>query len=136
LIGIKFGLVIGIASGLLNLLPYVGQGAGFAVAMIVAFVNFDGWGRVLAVPLLFGAVQFLESTVITPKVVGNRVGLSPVWALMALIVGGDVGGFLGLLTAIPITGCLRIVLLDLLDVYRTSDFYTEPPRGRSSLEES
>lgn len=135
-IGLEFGLVIGIAAGLLNMLPYVGQGAGFAVAMIVAAVHFDGWGRVIAVPSLFMAVQFLESTVITPKIVGDKVGLSPVWALMALIVGGDVGGFLGLLTAIPIAGCLRIFILDMLEIYRASDFYKEDSSGRSSLEES
>lgn len=123
LMGIKFGLFIGILSGLLNIIPYLGQATGLGLALVMALVDFTGWGRILMVPLFFGVVNYLEGTFLTPRIVGDKVGLSPVQTILALIVGGEIAGFLGLLIAIPTAGCLKALALDLIEAYRRSKMY-------------
>jgi predicted PurR-regulated permease PerM len=125
LLGIKFGLFIGLLAGLLNIIPYLGQATGLVLSLIMALVDFNGWGRLAAIPILFGAANFIEGTFITPKIVGDKVGLSPVQTIVALIIGGQAAGFLGLLIAIPVAGSIKVFLLDLIERYRRSEFYRD-----------
>jgi predicted PurR-regulated permease PerM len=85
---VKFGLVIGLLAGLLNIIPYLGQITGLALSLIMALVDFTGWGRLAAVPVLFAVGNFVEGNFITPKIVGDKVGLSPMQTILALIPGG------------------------------------------------
>jgi predicted PurR-regulated permease PerM len=125
-IGIKFGVVIGLAAGLLNVIPYVGQATGLVLSLIMALVDYRGAGPLIAVPILFGVANFLEGNFITPRIVGNKVGLTPIWSIISLIVGGELAGFGGILVAIPVAGCIRVVLLDLTERYRRSELYRSP----------
>lgn len=123
LLGVKFGLLIGLLTGLLNLIPYIGQLSGASLALVMGLVDFQSWGQVLAIPLLFGGMNLLEGTFITPRVVGRKVGLSPVETLLALVVGGELAGLVGLLIAVPLAGVLKLLLTDLARDYRNSAFY-------------
>lgn len=123
LLGVRFGLLIGVLAGLLNIIPYVGQLTGLVLALVMVLVDFTGWGRVLAVPALFAAANGVESTFLTPRLVGDKVGLNPVETIVALIVGGQLAGFAGLLLAIPAAGILKAWLRDAVALYRASELY-------------
>jgi predicted PurR-regulated permease PerM len=127
IMGVKFGLFIGLVAGLLNIVPYLGQITGLALSLTMALVDFTGWGRLAAIPLLFGGANFVEGTFITPKIVGDKVGLSPVQTILALIVGGQVAGIAGLLVAIPVAGSVKVLLSDAVEAYRKSDLYRGHP---------
>lgn len=107
-IDLPFWLLVGIISGALNLIPFLGPIVGGALAFLVALLNGDPWLGVWAV-LIYTGIQQLESNVITPVVQRARVNLSPFAIVIALIVGGSVAGLLGVLVAIPVTAAIRIV---------------------------
>ncbi len=123
IIGIKFGLFIGILSGFLNVIPYLGQIIGVTLAISMVLIDFTGWGPLIAVIALFAITNYIENTFITPRIVGRKVGLSPVWSIFALIVGGQTAGIIGLMVAIPVAGVIKVILLDIVDLYKKSDFY-------------
>ena len=104
-IGLKFGLFIGLALGLLNIVPYLGTIIGLTVALPLAFLQVDGgWHLVVLVLLVKLTVQTLESWVLTPRIMGERTGLHPVMIIVAIFFWGTAfGGILGMLLAIPLT---------------------------------
>ncbi|HRO13654.1 MAG TPA: AI-2E family transporter [Paracoccus sp. (in: a-proteobacteria)] len=110
-LGLNYGLLIGIASGLLNFIPYLGSFSGFILATGVALVQFWGdWWRIALVGIVFVFGQVVEGNFITPRIVGDSVKLHPVWLLLALAVGGALFGFAGLLLAVPIAAALGVVV--------------------------
>lgn len=125
LVGIRFGALIGVFSGLLNIIPYVGVLTGLGLSMTIAVVDFNGWGRLVGIAAVFGVVQSLEGFFITPRVVGDKVGLTPLETIIALILGGEAAGFLGLILAIPTAGCLKVYVQDALKAWRASSIYQE-----------
>jgi predicted PurR-regulated permease PerM len=106
---LPFWLIIGMAAGLLNLIPFVGPFVGGLLAVVVALVEGEPSTAVLAV-LLFTAIQQVDNHVITPMVQRTRVLLSPLVIVIALIVGGSVAGLLGVLVAVPLLAVIRIVV--------------------------
>lgn len=125
--GLNYGLVIGLLAGFLSFIPYVGAFIGFGLSMAVAFGQFDDLTRVAIVAGVFFLGQAIEGNFLTPKLVGDRVGLHPVWVIFALLAGGSVFGFAGVLVAVPIAAVIGVVTRFLLRNYRESDFYTAPP---------
>ncbi len=123
IIGLKFGLLIGIVTGLLSIIPFVGSILGFAAAMTIALANFTGLGTVVAVAVVFCIVQGLEGLVITPKLVGDKVGLGVLSTMLALIIGGNLFGFAGMIVAIPVAAVLKSILRDLRSEYQTLNIY-------------
>lgn len=123
LLGIRFGILIGLFSGLLNIVPYLGVTLGLGTALVMTAVDFSGWGSVIGVLALFGVAQMLEGFVITPRIVGDKVGLSPVETIVALIIGGGWGGMPGMILAIPVAGCLKVYAGDAATAWRGSSFY-------------
>jgi predicted PurR-regulated permease PerM len=121
--GLPFGLVVGIAAGFLTFIPYLGAIGGFVVAMAIALVNFDGWSGPIAVAAIFGVGQVMEGNVLTPKLVGDRVGLHPVWIIFALLAGGTLFGFLGLLLAVPVSAGIGVLVRFALSRYLESPVY-------------
>jgi predicted PurR-regulated permease PerM len=121
--GLPFGLVVGLAAGLLTFIPYLGAIGGFVIAMAIALVNFDSWSGVIAVAVIFGIGQVVEGNVLTPKLVGDRVGLHPVWVIFALLAGGTLFGFLGLLLAVPTAAGIGVLVRFALSRYLASPFY-------------
>lgn len=123
--GIRFGVLIGLLSGLLNVVPYVGVLTGLVLSLVMAAVDHSGWGGLAGALAVFAGCQVLEGFVITPKIVGDKVGLSPMETIIALILGGELGGLLGLVLAIPIAGCLKVYARDAFEAYRGTAFYKE-----------
>lgn len=123
LIGIDLAIVIGSLSGILFIIPYVGTVFGIVVSMIMAFLKFHD----LLHPLLclgwFVIVQAIEGAVITPAIVGNRVGLHPVVAIIALFIGGQWFGIFGMLLAVPVAAVLKVFLRHLTEWYLTTTYY-------------
>jgi predicted PurR-regulated permease PerM len=123
-IGVISGVAIGLLAGVLNIIPYFGFVVGFGLAMLLALLDWAGWGPVLGVIITFALVQGLEGYVITPRIVGEKVGLSPVVVIVSLLLGGTLLGVTGVLLALPVAGALRVLLPDLVEWYRRSDLYT------------
>jgi predicted PurR-regulated permease PerM len=121
--GLPFGLVVGMAAGLLTFIPYLGAIGGFVIAFGIALVNFDGWSGPIAVAAIFAAGQVVEGNVLTPKLVGDRVGLHPVWIIFALLAGGTLFGFLGLLLAVPVSAGIGVLVRFALSRYLASPVY-------------
>jgi predicted PurR-regulated permease PerM len=132
LIGLDFGLAIRIVIGVLSFIPYVGSVSGFLAALAIALAQFDSWLPVGFVVGLFGLGQFLEGYVLTPRLVGDRVGLHPVWVIFALIAGGATFGFVGLLLAVPAAAVAGVLLRFAARRYRESHYFRGDPPWPSS----
>ena len=128
LVGLEAGLLVGIGTGMLSFIPYVGSITGFIISMILALVQFPDWQHIAGVAAVFGVGQTLEGYFLTPKLVGDRVGLHPVWVLFALLAGGTLFGFLGILVALPVAAVIGVLVRYGLRHYLASPAYSsEPP---------
>jgi predicted PurR-regulated permease PerM len=126
LIGLDFGLVIGVITGVLSFIPYVGTIFGFIASTALAIVQFGDW-RIALVAGLFVLGQFIEGNFLTPRLVGRRVGLHDVWIIFALLAGGALFGFVGLLLAVPVAAVIGVLVRFALQRYLASPYY----RGRT-----
>ncbi|HLF58626.1 MAG TPA: AI-2E family transporter [Alphaproteobacteria bacterium] len=137
LVGLDFGLVIGISAGLISFIPFVGAITGFAAAIALALFQFQDVLPIALVVATFGAGQFLESYVLTPRLVGEKVGLHPVWVLFALFAAGALFGFVGVLLAVPAAAAIGVVARFAIERYLASPYYlgsgSQPP-GRGDPE--
>ena len=123
IVGLRFGLLIGILTGLLSIIPYVGPVFGFVCAIIITMTNFTGFGPVVSLIVVFAVIQALESFIITPKLVGDKVGLGALSTILALIIGGNLFGFIGMIVAIPLAAIMQKILKDLKAEYVKLNFY-------------
>ena len=125
LAGLNFGLLIGVVSGFLTFIPYVGSLTALVVSFAVAVAQFyPDWTHILIVVGVILVGQFLEGNVLSPKLVGGSVGLHPVWLIFALLAFGYLFGFLGLLLAVPLAAAVGVLTRFALGRYRSSAFYT------------
>jgi len=122
---IDLPILIGCAAGFLYIVPYVGPAVGLTLASILALLKYGLDWHILAVLGVFGGGQLLENFVLTPRIVGDKVGLHPLVVMIALIAGGDLLGFWGMLLAIPITAALSVLLRTLVKRYQGSAFFSE-----------
>ena len=123
-VGLQFGLVVGAIAGFLTFIPYVGALVGGLLAIGLALFQFWGdWVWVIAVWAIFQSGQFVEGNFLTPKLVGDSVGLHPVWLLFALSAFGTIFGFVGLLVAVPLAAALGVIARFLTSRYRDSALY-------------
>jgi predicted PurR-regulated permease PerM len=123
--GLSFGLLIGLASGLITFIPYVGSMTGLVLALGVAVAQFwPDYTPILIVLGIFFVGQFLEGYVLAPKLVGESVGLHPVWLMFALFAFGYLFGFVGLLIAVPLAAVIGVLVRFALRQYLASPFYT------------
>jgi predicted PurR-regulated permease PerM len=123
LTGIDMPWVVGILSGALFIVPYLGTAVGLVLGTLLALLKFHDLGHVLGVWAVFAVGQGLEGFVLTPRIVGNRVGLHPLVVLLAILAGGELFGFTGILLAVPTAAVLRVGLEEALQAYRRSAFY-------------
>ncbi|AJE04876.1 transporter [Geobacter pickeringii] len=123
LVGIDLAVVIGSLSGILFIIPYAGTVFGIVVSMVMAFLKFHDVLHPLLCLGWFGIVQAIEGGVITPAVVGTKVGLHPVVALLALFIGGQWFGIFGMLLAVPVAAVLKVFLRSLHSWYLSSSYY-------------
>ena len=127
LLGVRLAVPIGIAAGMLNFIPYVG--GAFALTAGVLMSLLGGWHpwQLVGIGLAYAVVQTLEGFVITPRVVGKTVGLSEIWVLVALFVGGEIFGFLGILLALPTAAVAKIFVSRGVQFYRTTELFLQAP---------
>jgi predicted PurR-regulated permease PerM len=109
-IGIPMSFLLAIVGGFGNMIPYVGIGLGLIPAIILAFIQYQDITHILLVVLVFGIGQFLEGTLITPKIVGTKLGLNPVAIILSILICGQMFGFLGLLLAVPIASVVKVLI--------------------------
>lgn len=130
LVGLKFGLVIGLIAGAISFIPFVGTFVGAVMALGMALVQFPpDWIGVAKVAVVFLVGQMLEGNVLSPKLVGDRVGLHPVWIMFALLAGGALFGFVGVLIAVPVAAVVGVVARHLIGRYRDSQYYRGADAG-------
>jgi len=123
LAGLEFGFVIGILSGILAFIPYVGSIFGLFASVGLALLQFDDPVRIGIIAGIFIVGQVLEGNVLTPKLVGERVGLHPVWVIFSLFAGGAVLGFMGMLLALPVAASVGVLTRFAVAQYRQSPIY-------------
>jgi predicted PurR-regulated permease PerM len=122
---LNFGVLIGLISGLISFIPYVGSLTGLLLAAVVATAQFwPEWTWILLIIAIFFSGQFIEGYILQPKLVGESVGLHPVWLMFALFAFGYLFGFVGLLLAVPLAAALGVVLRFGLRQYMASALYT------------
>ncbi|MBR9831542.1 AI-2E family transporter [bacterium] len=109
-LGIEYALFFGIFSAVLTVIPYIGIAIGASLPTLFALVTKDSLAYPIGVMILYAVVQFLEGNFITPKIVGDKVNINPLAAIVALIIGGSIWGIIGMILAIPVTGILQILL--------------------------
>ncbi len=123
--GLNFGVLIGIVSGLLSFIPYIGSITGLLLAVGVALVQFwPDWKMPLIAFAIFASGQFVEGNILSPKLVGEAVGLHPVWLMFALVAFGSLFGFVGLLLAVPLAAVVGVLSRFALGQYLASPLYS------------
>ena len=125
LVGVKLGLLIGVIAGLISFVPYLGAATGIVLALIAAIVQSQGFDLTLLilVGVVFTVGQLLESYVLTPRIVGDRIGLHPVVVVFAVMAGGQLFGFLGMLLALPTAAVANVLLRFATERYTQSELY-------------
>jgi predicted PurR-regulated permease PerM len=121
--GLPSALAIGVLTGFLIFIPYVGYATGFLLALLVAALQFQGLPPVVAVLVVFGIGQLVESFLLTPFLVGDRIGLHPLAVIFSLMAFGQLFGFVGVLIALPASAALLVGLRELRRHYLASRFY-------------
>lgn len=122
---LKFGLFIGILTGILSIIPYVGFSLCFIAAILVAFATNMTYMDITIICAVFFIIQIIESNYIVPRLVGSKVGLHPLWIIFGLFAGGSLLGFIGLLLAIPITTIVSVLIKYYIKKYKKSDYYED-----------
>ena len=123
--GFDVALPVGLITGLLVFIPYIGYGLGLALALIAAILQFEGWQGLLPIAIIYGFGQIIESFFLTPLLVGERIGLHPLAVIFALLAFGQLFGFVGILLALPASAILSVVFGHLRRHYLNSHFYNQ-----------
>ncbi len=131
IVGVNLAVALGAIAGLASIVPYLGFVVGISASLIAAYAQFGEWHMLLWVALVFGIGQVLESIVLTPVLVGDRIGLHPVAVVFALMAGGQLAGFVGVLVALPVAAVLAVFARHALHSYRSSDIYAGRPEQRA-----
>ncbi len=121
--GLDLALLIGMSAGLVSFVPYLGSIVGIVTACVAALVQFHDFIRLVPVAVVFIIGQSMEGMVLTPMLVGDKIGLHPVAVMFAVLAGGQLFGFLGILLALPVASIIMVLLRHVHDLYRYSDFY-------------
>lgn len=123
IVGLDFAVIVGLGTGLISFVPYFGMLVGLCASVGMAFAQFDTWQPVAIVAAIFAVGQIVEGNFVTPKLVGDRVGLHPVWMIFALLAGGALFGFLGVLLAVPVAAIVGVLVRFLVSRYTESRLY-------------
>lgn len=135
LVGIQFGVLIGIVAGLASIVPYLGVIVGLAIALVVAFFQYGDLLHLAGVGGVFAVGQMIEGVVLQPLLLGDRIGLHPVAVIFAVLAGGQLFGFTGILLALPVAAVIMVLLRYLHERYKNSSLY-EVAGQRGGDEES
>lgn len=123
LVNLPLALLVGIITGLGNMVPFVGTAVGLVAATMMGLLSWQSWGHMALIYNVFVVIHVLEAWLITPRIVGGSVGLPPLLVIISILVFGELFGFFGILVAVPLAAVLKIVGRQLLDRYWASQFY-------------
>lgn len=132
-VGLDLGLLIGMTAGLASIVPYLGFAVGIVAAAIAALAQFHDVGHLVAVAAVFGIGQTLEGTLLTPKLVGDRIGLHPVAVIFAVLAGGQLFGFFGILLALPVAAVAMVLGRHAHQRYLASTLYRRDAAVQSAV---
>ncbi|MCB9982565.1 MAG: AI-2E family transporter [Rhodospirillales bacterium] len=121
--GLKYGFLIGLGAGLLSIIPMVGSTLGLVVSVAVAWFQSGDLMFVAIIAGIFFAGQLIEGNILSPKIVGDSVGLHPLWVFFALLAGGSLFGILGMLLAVPVAAVAGVLLAFAITQYKASPYY-------------
>ena len=121
--GLEFGVVIGVFAGLISFVPFVGAIFGGLLSIGLAYLQFEAWTNIIIIAGIFILGQILEGYILTPKFIGEAVGLHPVWVIFSLLAGGALFGFLGVLLALPMAAIVGVLFRFCIDHYKNSSYY-------------
>jgi predicted PurR-regulated permease PerM len=124
IIGLELALLVGVIAGIVSFVPYLGLIVGIGLAAAAAFFQFHEWFPVLMVIGVFGIAQAIEAVVLTPRFVGERIGLHPVAVIFSVLAGGQLFGFTGVLLALPVAAVIMVLLRHAHQHYLTSQMYS------------
>jgi predicted PurR-regulated permease PerM len=124
IVGLDLAILIGSIIGILAFIPYIGATTGFLISFILALKQFDSWVSIGIIMLIFASGQILESSILTPKLIGKKVDLHPVWVIFSMLAGGAVYGFLGILIAVPTAATIGVIIRSIIQKYRQSPIYS------------
>ncbi len=122
-VGLEFAIVVGLVTGLISFVPYFGMLIGALISIGLAIAQFDSWQPIAVVAGIFAAGQIIEGNFVTPKLVGDRVGLHPAWMIFALLAGGALFGFLGVMISVPAAAIIGVLVRFLVSRYTASQLY-------------
>jgi predicted PurR-regulated permease PerM len=125
LVGLNLALLIGMLAGLASVVPYLGTIVGIVTAAIAALFQFGDLWHLVAVAVVFGIGQLLEGMLLTPLLVGDRIGMHPVAVIFAVLAGGQLFGFVGVLLGLPVAAVVMVLLRHAHDVYKESELYAQ-----------
>ncbi len=132
-VGLEFGLVIGLGTGILSFVPFVGMVVGFATAMVVGLLQWGvDPGHLLLLAAVFAVGQVLESAVLQPRLLGGSVGLHPVWVIFGVLAGGALFGFVGVLLAVPVAAAVGVLVRFSVEQYHESALYQDAQSAHSA----
>ncbi|KZX59602.1 AI-2E family transporter [Halioglobus sp. HI00S01] len=123
LVGVELALLLGLIAGLASIVPYLGFLVGILASFIAAYAQFGEWTALIWVAIVFGIGQALESMILTPVLVGDRIGLHPVAVIFALMAGGQLAGFVGVVLALPVAAVIMVFVRHAVAHYRESELY-------------
>ncbi len=125
LVGLKLALLVGLLAGLASIVPYMGFAVGVAAASVAGFMQFGLDWHIAVIALVFMAGQVVESVLLTPILVGDKIGLHPVAVIFAVMAGGQLFGFVGVLLALPVAAIIVVLLRHIHEIYKETEFYSE-----------
>ncbi|WP_301098406.1 AI-2E family transporter [Otariodibacter sp.] len=121
--GLSYSLLIGLVAGYLNFIPFIGLWVGACTAILVSIFQFGDILHIVIVVAIFTVAQIIEGNFLTPKLVGDRIGLGPVTVIFAVMAGGELLGIMGVLIALPLSAVLKVILEHIRESYEESEFY-------------
>ncbi len=127
IVDIRLAVPIGVVTGMLAFVPYIGFGLGLTLATSMALLDWGGPGKLVGVVAVMLGVQILDGLVITPRIVGRSVGLAPLEVLLTMMAAGSLFGFLGILLAVPLGAVVKILVSRAVQAYLASSFYARAP---------
>lgn len=132
LAGLKFGFLIGLLAGAFSIIPLVGSTVGLIVSILVAWLQSQSLGYVGVIAAIFLVGQFLEGNFITPRIMGQTVGLHPLWIIFALLVGAALFGIVGMFLAVPVAAVIGVLGSFAIGRYKASSYYNAPVLDQQS----
>jgi predicted PurR-regulated permease PerM len=124
IIGVELALLLGVIAGVVSFVPYLGLIVGVVLSGLAALLQFGDWMPVVYVVIVFSVAQMIEGMVLTPRFVGERIGLHPVAVIFAVLAGGQLFGFTGVLLALPVAAVVVVLLKHAHERYVSSDLYS------------